>query len=122
MKVLDPFAGYRLASGHPIFHLSLFICSFFAERISKHQASESIQTSFWVLRWAHCLLFSLAIVSEWAKMDSDLDEKDQSVKISVEEVAFEKAKSRHRDGVYKLASRVFDTISVFTYQGAIFFV
>ena len=31
MKNLDPFAGYRLASGHPIFHLSLFLSSFIAE-------------------------------------------------------------------------------------------
>ena len=122
MKVLDPFAGYRLASGHPIFHLSLFICSYLAENIAKHQPSQSIETSFWVLRWSHCLLFSLACVSTWAKMDSDLDEKDQSIKMSMEDVAFEKAKSRHRDGVFKLAGRVFDTISVFTYQGAIFFV
>ena len=28
MKVLDPWAGYRLASGHPIFHFSLFVGSF----------------------------------------------------------------------------------------------
>lgn len=28
MKVLDPWAGYRLASGHPIFHFSLFLGSF----------------------------------------------------------------------------------------------
>lgn len=30
MKNLDPFAGYRLASGHPIFHLSLFVSSYVA--------------------------------------------------------------------------------------------
>ena len=28
MKLLDPFAGYRLASGHPFFHIALFIGSF----------------------------------------------------------------------------------------------
>ena len=28
MKLLDPFAGYRLASGHPFFHVALFIGSF----------------------------------------------------------------------------------------------
>lgn len=31
MKVLDPFAGLRLASGHPIFHISLFVGSYAAE-------------------------------------------------------------------------------------------
>ena len=28
MKLLDPFTGYRLASGHPFFHVALFIGSF----------------------------------------------------------------------------------------------
>ncbi len=28
MKLLDPFAGYRLASGHPFFHVALFAGSF----------------------------------------------------------------------------------------------
>lgn len=38
MKILDPFAGYRLASGHPIFHISLFVGSFSAEIYAKREA------------------------------------------------------------------------------------
>ena len=33
MKLLDPFAGYRLASGHPFFHAALFITSWFVSLI-----------------------------------------------------------------------------------------
>jgi hypothetical protein len=28
MKILEPFAGYKLASGHPYLHLALFVASF----------------------------------------------------------------------------------------------
>jgi hypothetical protein len=28
MKILEPFAGYKLASGHPYLHLALFAASF----------------------------------------------------------------------------------------------
>lgn len=31
MKLLDPFAGYRLACGHPFFHVALFTGSFFVD-------------------------------------------------------------------------------------------
>lgn len=42
MKILDPFAGYRLASGHPIFHISLFIGSYAAEMYAKHEAMDFV--------------------------------------------------------------------------------
>ena len=28
MKLLDPFAGYKMAIGHPLFHMALFSASF----------------------------------------------------------------------------------------------
>ena len=31
MKLLDPFAGVKLATGHPLFHISFFIGSFIVE-------------------------------------------------------------------------------------------
>ena len=66
MKVLDPFAGYRLASGHPIFHASLFAASWIAERVAnakKETISSEIELCFFILRWSHCLLFVLAMIS-----------------------------------------------------------
>ena len=73
MKNLDPFAGYRLASGHPIFHLSLFASSWIAEVYAEGQRSIPIaETSFWILRWAHFLLFSLALCSIFANKDSEI--------------------------------------------------
>ena len=72
MKNLDPFAGYRLASGHPIFHLSLFISSFVAESYQRNAAIEVANTAFDILRWSHCLLFTLALFSIFATKDSDI--------------------------------------------------
>ena len=37
MKVLDPLAGIRLASGHPFFHLVQFIASYIALAIGRNE-------------------------------------------------------------------------------------
>ena len=78
MKVLDPFAGYRLASGHPIFHVSLFIGSYTATTLVHRSVNDTIESSFWVLRWSHCLLFILALVSFICDKDSDIPESQES--------------------------------------------
>lgn len=74
MKVLDPFAGYRLASGHPIFHVSLFAASFVIPTYlnAAEVLPEYLVVAFGVLRWSHCLLFSLAMFSAYANIDSDI--------------------------------------------------
>ena len=74
MKLLDPFAGYRLACGHPIFHACLFICSFITEfyGIEHRTDSPAIWDAFWNLRWMHCLLFFLTSLAILMKRDSDL--------------------------------------------------
>ena len=109
MKVLDPFAGYRLASGHPIFHLSLFCGSFVATHFGT-DALEIVNDSFYLLRWAHFLLFSLAICSGIAKIDSAAREDDDT------------EKGQYRDSIYKIFGRVCDTLAVFMYQACIFYV
>ena len=111
MKVLDPFAGYRLASGHPIFHLSLFCGSWVATYYDTVQTTtDTITQSFFILRWAHFLLFSLAICSVVSKIDSNMqDDKDH-------------VKNQHRDGVWKIFGRICDTIAVFAYQASIMYV
>ena len=81
MKLLDPFAGYRLACGHPYFHFSLFTCSWVIQLLSeedKDTSSAEIEYAFNLLRWGHFLLFALAIVQDLASKDSpikDLPEK-----------------------------------------------
>ena len=66
MKLLDPFAGYRLASGHAFFHVALFTSSWFINPISKSgdedldDSSELIEQAFMMLRWSHFWLFMLA--------------------------------------------------------------
>ncbi len=81
MKLLDPFAGYRLACGHPYFHFSLFTCSWLIQILSdgnEDTSSADIEYAFELLRWGHFLLFALAIVQDLASKDSpikDLPEK-----------------------------------------------
>ena len=127
MKVLDPFAGYRLAMGHPIFHFSLFLASFSATVYYKPQAATddgmNIEKIFIMLRWSHFTLFTLAMLSGFANIDSKMDfEEDKSVESTKEEVRLQKEKLRHRDGVWKIGSRICDTLSVFFYSSVIFYV
>ena len=41
MKFLDPFAGYRLASGHPFFHIALFAGSFLINVFGRDNTTSS---------------------------------------------------------------------------------
>lgn len=59
MKILEPFAGYRLASGHPVFHLAFFTGSW---TISLQHATDNRQDdlfAFKMLRWSHLIAFML---------------------------------------------------------------
>ena len=64
MKLLDPFAGLRLASGHPIFHIALFVGSFMINVFGEDnfRAPKTVQDAFNVLRWGHFILFVLCII------------------------------------------------------------
>jgi len=115
MKLLDPFAGYRLASGHPIFHLSLFISSFNCEKFGTTTNVDGIEFSFFILRWAHCLQFSLALVSILTKTDTYIKEFETNLKATQEQIEEEKLRNLHRDSMWKLLGRFCDTISVFAY-------
>ena len=74
MKLLDPMAGIRLASGHPYFHLAQFIASWIALRIGKNEASapHEIQVAFMMLQWGHFANFMLRMVASYAKIKSKM--------------------------------------------------
>ena len=64
MKLLDPFSGYRLASGHSFFHVALYICSYFVG-VTGDDAIESpadIEFCFGLLRYGHLALILLAVI------------------------------------------------------------
>ena len=46
MKLLDPFAGYKLASGHSYFHISLFITSLFVSTLGEDSFSSNAEISY----------------------------------------------------------------------------
>ena len=76
MKLLDPFAGYRLASGHPFFHVALFSGSFFVDAAGEtgFVSNEKITEAFNLLRWGHFTLFMLAIFQGFASRPSPIPE------------------------------------------------
>jgi len=82
MKLLDPFAGYRLASGHFLFHLSCFVCSFgveFTKAPVGDYYSDDIDDAFRLVRWAHFCLFILAMFEIYANHPSPLSEKNDDI-------------------------------------------
>ena len=125
MKLLDPFAGYRLASGHAFFHVALFAASWMVPHFGRDEftSSDAIISAFNVLRWGHFILFSLAAIEAYANSPSDIPdmEKKDEEELDAEATELEKYKIYHRDGSWKLFSRVCGTISVFVYQGAVFY-
>ena len=122
MKLLDPFAGYRLASGHPVFHLAYFAGSWVVTYYEKEEhfiTRGSIVEVFHLLRWVHLIVFVISIVSGWADRPSNLPidanlEEDGQAKDSINRVL-------HRDSKWRTFSRFCDCISVFLYQGSVFF-
>ena len=90
MRLLDPFAGYNLANGIAIFHVALFIASFWVEpasqinsvddlNITEYDAAENIASietleqqlndidiAFWTVRWSHIIVAALTGIAMWA--------------------------------------------------------
>lgn len=80
MKLLDPFAGYRLACGHPFFHIALFTGSWFVgiNGDANFLSTPAIAGAFSMLRWGHFALFMLAILEEIASRPSDIPETSKA--------------------------------------------
>lgn len=125
MKLLDPFAGYRLASGHPFFHIALFIGSWFVQITGEagFESSNDIIEAFKLLRWGHFALFMLAIFEEIASRPSNIPDIKSNDIEKKDEAEEEKQALRiaNRDGSWKLFSRICNTLSVFIYQGTVFY-
>ena len=66
MKLLDPFAGYRLASGNELFHIALFSGSFWVMNfgVEGFYADPQIKHAFYLLRWGHFILVVLSILEK----------------------------------------------------------
>ena len=81
MKLLDPFAGYRLASGHPFLHIALFCVSWFVHDIgdSVDPKNAQIMKAFNLLRWGHFILFALAAIDLILDHPSKIKEEDEKV-------------------------------------------
>lgn len=87
MKLLDPFAGYRLASGHYLFHIALFAGSYCVLAVGEEgfDSSKDIIDAFNLLRWGHFTLFMLAIFEMFANRPSNIPEKTEDAEANIEE-------------------------------------
>lgn len=130
MKLLDPFAGYRLASGHPVVHVALFLGSFVVGLYNEDfpVGQQDLNTAFEVLRWGHFVQIVLALVEAYANSSSEFVEPKQLLPEDGEEPnelrerqELENMKVVNRDGSWRLLSRFCSTISVFAYQGSVFY-
>ena len=126
MKLLDPFAGYRLASGHEFFHLALFVGSFWvlAFGVENFEASPSIKHAFDLLRWGHFILVVFSLIEIVLTRPSAIPPKSEAeieAPPTEEEKEMANDKLYHRDGSKKLFARILETCAVFIYQGAIFY-
>ena len=122
MKLLDPFAGYRLAQGHPIFHLAFFcgswIVTYYKDEEQFYLTRGDICNVFTLLRWVHFAVFFISILSGWADTPSQLltenYNKGEDEKRKLNEIL-------HRDSKWRTFSKFLDTLSLFMYQGSVFF-
>ena len=89
MKVLEPWAGIRLASGHPLFHLAQFTASWIALSTGKNEpdAPSEVVSAFKLLQWGHFACFMLYFLANFARRyralsstedDDSAGEKDPS--------------------------------------------
>lgn len=124
MKLLDPFAGYRLASGHSLFHISLFIGSYLVPLFGEEgfDSDGQISEAFSLLRWVHLAVFLIGILNEYLKMASPIKEEAEDADGEEQDTKLKNMKVVHRDGGKRLISRVLATIEVFAYQGTVFYI
>ena len=118
MKLLDPFAGYRLASGHAFFHISLFAISWLVVGSLGEDSFTScaeIVYVFKMLQWGHFLLFTFATIEYICERPSKIPEEqndEDDKKLALVKVI-------NRDGTQNLTARIFSSISMFIYQGIV---
>ena len=113
MKLLDPFSGYRLASGHPFFHLGLFVCSWFVPFTGKDDihSTEKIEHCFILLRYAHAVIIFSTVIEYFLSQPSAIHNKAHT---KVRDI-------KHRDSHKVAFASTLDIMSVFMYQGIMFY-
>ena len=77
MKILEPFAGYKLASGHALLHIAMFCGTFFVHTKEAQEISDDWETTypkqpngakdilhvFYIQRYSHIAAIILSIPS-----------------------------------------------------------
>jgi len=121
MKLLDPFAGIKLAIGHPLMHIALFCASWilygaeakFDDLGTKPKQTQSFAEAFIVIRWCHLLVVILLIPSFFANKRDN--KKLEKIGEDLNKLATISNKNR-----WHMVARACEAIAVFLYIGAVF--
>ena len=81
MKLLEPFSGYKLASGHHYFHLALFFATWSVRGDQSAVSGQSEESDYFVfafnlLRWTHLAVFFLSFpnyIASWTSRNTMAD-------------------------------------------------
>lgn len=114
MRILEPFAGYRMASGHFIYHIAFFIGSFWVDTNGLTGIDNINTKAFITLRWGHAITFMLSLVSIYC------DRQELVTKSSKDLSALEQANARSNQ-LLNLFAKFCDNAAVFIYQFAVFY-
>ena len=142
MKILEPFAGIRLASGHALLHLALFIGTFFVQtkeaRASDYPVTKDfemnnddidllpyhdegnvneVMTAFIMLRYAHLAAFLLHFPVLFYNNENKRKNLDSFV--GVEDMA--QHKKIERQNVWRTCDKFTTEMTILVYLGPIFF-
>ena len=145
MKLLNPIKGYLLASGHPFYHVAFFLGSYgvwlFSDEQSKldnfdPSTATEIEKDAWeeemlimdalkLLRYAHLIVFGLAIIADILNIDSEILQLVGLRKKNEEVIKQESQndelliKTLRADGSSTFLARVLRCFAVFIYQACI---
>ena len=115
MKILEPFSGYKLASGHAYFHLAYF-CASFSVSINHtvdykgSVPSEAFYSAFYVVRWVHLAVFVLSFPNFFANQANT-----KSIAVMAED-RFDKASiEKFRNNGWAMFSKFTEVLQVFAY-------
>jgi hypothetical protein len=124
MKLLDPFSGYKLLIGHPLFHLALFTASWMlvlSEKDIKNESElqdplmyEDLRLSYEIMKWSH-LIVVLMLSPSLCATKKDIKKIDE---LGEDEDKVEEIGPKNK---IHMCARLTETLGIFVYTGAVFY-
>lgn len=126
MRLLNPFAGYRLANGIHVLHLAMFAASNICYMFDSNPDDDRDVTKAWKqVRIAHIAVCMLEFAAHFLSQETELDKEENKLKIESMQKAendVERLKMQYKkSNIRKSLAQVCVVISVFQYSVAVFY-